>query len=97
MGRCHTFAPANNGLGMPIDWVHQRTQIYQSLYQVIPEPPEMLAAWTNLVAKYQITGFRVHDVRYVAMMQLCRISHLMTYNVKHYQRFPITIVDPAAF
>ncbi|MCL2647184.1 MAG: hypothetical protein FWD61_09285 [Phycisphaerales bacterium] len=82
---------------MPIDWVHQRTQIYQSLYQVIPEPPEMLAAWTNLVAKYQITGFRVHDVRYVAMMQLCRISHLMTYNVKHYQRFPITIVDPAAF
>ena len=66
------------------------------MYQVIAEPPEMLATWTNLVAQYQITGFRVHDVRYVALMQLCGINHLMTYNTKHYQKFPITLVDPSS-
>ena len=52
--------------------------------------------WVSLVELYGVTGFRAHDARYVAMMQIYDIRHLMTYNVKHFASYPITIIDPAA-
>ena len=50
--------------------------------------------WEDLVDHYAVTGFRAHDARYVAMMQLCGIQRFLTYNVKHFEQFPIAILDP---
>lgn len=66
------------------------------MFRVLPEPPEIVPLWAALVEKSRVTGFRAHDARYVAMMQAHGINRLMTYNVKHFAAYSITIIDPAA-
>lgn len=62
---------------------------------MLVEPPKMLETWAALVERHEVKGFRAHDARYVALMQLHGITRLMTYNVKHFQDYGITLLDPA--
>jgi len=83
-----------NGLGM--DSAHARPWIttFQRMFRLLSEPAEIVRTWADLVDRYAVSGFRAHDARYVAMMQLHGISQLLTYNIKHFDQFPITILDP---
>ena len=83
-----------NGLGMDIARVRQWIATFQRMFCLLSEPPEIVRTWAALVEQHAIKGFRAHDARYVAMMQLRGIQRLLTYNVKHFDQFPITILDP---
>jgi predicted nucleic acid-binding protein len=84
-----------NGLGMDIARVRMWIAASQHYYRLLPEPEKILPTWAALVEMHQVKGFRAHDARYVAMMQLHGITHLMTYNVSHFQDYGISILDPS--
>ena len=90
-----TRAPGNNGLGMDASRASRWIRRYSRLFSVVADPPGLVQAWHQLVAKFDVRGFRAHDARYAALMQLLGMQTLMTYNVKHYVGFPITLIDPS--
>jgi len=87
----------SNGLGMATDQASRWIKRYTQRFELLADPPTLFDVWADLVAKYQITGIHAHDARYVALCHALNIPKLMTYNVKHYQKLPITIVDPSNF
>lgn len=40
-------------------------------------------------------GFRAHDVRLVAAMQVYGVMHILTFNGGHFRGLPVTVLDPA--
>jgi predicted nucleic acid-binding protein len=90
-----TRPPANNGLGFDGSRANRWLGRYVRLFRFLPEPLELFQNWTALITKHDVRGFRPHDARYVAMMQLQGITQLMTYNVKHFQDYGISILDPS--
>ena len=91
-----TRAKSVNGLDMSVSSAKQWIAACSRMFHLLQEPAELVEAWATLVEKYGVTGFRAHDARYVALMQLHGITHFMTYNVKHFSNYPINIVDPSA-
>jgi len=85
-----------NGIGMEITRAKQWLTVCKRIFPMLDESPEIVSIWESLVEKFGVKGFRAHDARYVAMMQLHGIDQFMTYNVKHFSCFPINILDPAA-
>jgi predicted nucleic acid-binding protein len=83
-----------NGLGMDTPRARVWILNFLRMFPLLSEPSELVGTWADLVARYDVKGFRAHDARYVAMMQLHGIQRLLTYNVKHFDPFPISILDP---
>jgi hypothetical protein len=78
-----------------IDRARQWLAACRRTFRFLPDPPDLIGQWTQVVTQFAIKGFRAHDARYVAFMQLHGISHLMTYNVKHFVNMGIQLIDPA--
>jgi predicted nucleic acid-binding protein len=90
-----TRDPTNNGLGMNAARARRWINRYLRLFQLVHEPANLLGAWTALVETHDIRGFRAHDARYVALMQVLGIDKLMTLNPKHFKTFAVTVINPA--
>lgn len=93
--------PANvNGLGYPIRAVEQKVSIYEALFPLLPETPAIHPAWRSLVASAAVIGKQVHDARLAAVCQVHAVTHLLTFNTRHFTRFTpfiptLTVIDPA--
>ena len=61
---------------------------------LLADPPALLKTWRDLVLQYGVTGFRVHDARYVSAMRCYGITQLMTHNLGDFKDFPIQLIDP---
>src|SRR5579863_6048530 len=77
-----TRAPEVNGVGMDIGRARQWIANFLRMFPLLPEAGELVRIWAAVVEKYGVKGFRAHDARYVALMQVHRVGKLMTYNVK---------------
>lgn len=94
--------PANvNGLGYPIPAVEQKLSIYESVFPLLPETPAIHPAWRSLVSSAAVVGKQVHDARLAAVCQVHTVSHLLTFNTRHFARFTpfipsLSVVDPAS-
>lgn len=67
----------------------------EALFPLAPETPAIYPLWRALVDTYSIIGRQVFDARLVAVMHTHGITHLLTLNPSHFQRFAgITVVDP---
>lgn len=51
--------------------------------------------WLRLAANHDCAGKAAHDARIVAAMNLHGAMQLLTFNPKDFQRYPITVLDPA--
>lgn len=78
---------AHNGLGLSVAQAEIQLQALEGIFAVRPEAPGLYAQWRRLVVTYGITGVQVHDTRLIAAMQLQGISHLLTFNSRHFARF----------
>jgi len=83
-----------NGMGMEIERARSWIGNCLRMFPLLPEPAQLVRAWVAIVEKYGIKGFRAHDARYVALMQLQGLDKIMTYNVRDFAVFPIKIIDP---
>jgi predicted nucleic acid-binding protein len=87
---------AANGLGLTAVQNTPRIRMLLRQFPLLPDTPVIYPLWENLVVTHGILGRQVYDARLVAVMQAHGVTHLLTFNVNHFQRFPgITVVDPA--
>jgi predicted nucleic acid-binding protein len=91
---------AVNGLGLsPVD-VESLTATFESRFSLLPETPDIFPAWKTLVSALNVIGKQVHDARLVAVCHAHQVTHVLTFNVSHFNRLAgvgpgLVVVNPA--
>ena len=85
-----------NGLGMEPESAIWWIRHFQRTCHVLPDRIDALKTWEAMVVQYRVKGFQAHDLKFVAAMQVHGVSRILTFNLKHFKNYPITVVDPAS-
>lgn len=87
----------NGGLGMSnADGVAEVKRL-QSLFALLPDPPDLYPVWLRLIQQHAVVGKRAHDTRLVAAMTAAQIPAILTFNASDFRPFPgITVLEPAS-
>jgi predicted nucleic acid-binding protein len=95
---CATRPISANGLGLLPAIVEQQSAAFETAFGVLPESAGIYPEWKRLVAAVGIVGKQVHDARLAAICVVHGISHVLTFNVGHFQRLAaaasLQIVSP---
>ncbi len=87
---------AANGLGFSATQADAELARLEALFPLLSDTPALLAEWRRLVVAYGVLGKNGHDARLVAALLVHGLTHLLTFNVADFARFPgITVLDPA--
>jgi predicted nucleic acid-binding protein len=88
-----------NGLGQAPAQVALLVARFQITFTMLPDTAAIFAEWERIATGYGVIGKQAHDARLVAAMKAHGISHLLTFNVAHFNRYSagegITVIDPA--
>ena len=89
-----------NGGGLSVHDAERYSADFEAAFPILPETPDIYPAWKQLVTALGVVGKQVHDARLVAVCHAHGISHLLTFNGRHFARFAaiepgVVIVDPA--
>ena len=92
----YTRPRVNNGLGYsPAAALHEIDDLTRR-YPLLADPPEIFDEWKSRVALRQVTGKQAHDARLVAAMAVHGLTRLLTFNPRHFARYPeIETIDPS--
>jgi len=64
-------------------------------FPVLPEPPEVLDLWLDLVIRNSLRGKRIHDAHLLATMRANGVTKLLTLNAADFPATPgITVLTP---
>ena len=86
----------SNGLGWSPALVEAEIQQIQNQFPTLDDNPDVFLNWLQLVKQHAVHGKNVHDARLTAVMQTYGLTHLLTFNVADFQRYPaIMVVNPA--
>ncbi len=67
-GAVATRDKKHNGLSMPTDRVALWIGYFRRVFTLLPDRPELVNVWLNLVKSHDVKGFKVHDARLAAAM-----------------------------
>lgn len=85
-----------NGLGKGLEEAVADLKNIEALFQWIDDTPAVFDALRSLVTSTPVLGKNAHDARLVAAMIAHELTHLLTFNIQDFRRFPIiTAVSPA--
>lgn len=92
---------AANGLGLSSGAALVLADTFEAAFPLLAETPDIYPAWKGLVGALGVIGKQVHDARLVAVCQVYRVSHLLTFNVAHFIRLAsygpgVVVVDPVS-
>jgi len=86
----------NGGLGATADECAAIVRDLMRSFRVLPDPPELLDLWLDLVARHGIVGKRAHDARLVAFRRGHAIRRLATFNIDDFRAFDgLELMRPA--
>jgi predicted nucleic acid-binding protein len=54
---------------------------------IVPDPPDLLQRWLELVTLHEVRGRKVYDARLAALMIGAGVSHILTNNAQDFSRF----------
>jgi predicted nucleic acid-binding protein len=96
-----TRPAAANGLGLSASEVREIIDVFAAEFQPAAETPDVYPALRNLLGVVEVIGKQVHDARLVAVCHANKISHLLTFNGRHFARYSavppgLVVVDPAS-
>ncbi len=77
-----------NGLEMSAEETRMSLNVLLPYYTFLDDIVGVFAEWLDLVTKHAVHGKVAHDARYVAAMKLHGVTHLLTYNVSDFSRYP---------
>lgn len=93
-----TRSPEQNGFGLLPAAASQDVQRLEELFSVLRDERTVLDHWRSLVVQHAVVGKGAHDARLVAAMIRHRLTHLMTFNLTDFKRYPmISLLDPSEF
>jgi predicted nucleic acid-binding protein len=86
---------ARNGLGMTaIEAEEELRKLGPPLFRFMRDERAIYGPWHGLVCDYAVQGKQSHDARLVAAMLRHNLTHLLTFNVRDFQRYrEIEVVD----
>ena len=92
-----TRPAANNGLALSVDETAKHVSTFKKVFTLLPETPDVLPEWEQLVVKHKVVGKQAHDARLVAAMNVHNVTHLLTFNTDDFKRYDgITVVSPSS-
>lgn len=91
---------AVNGLGLSVAVAEAKAAAFERAFPLLPETPDIYPAWKSLAQAAGVIGKQVHDARLVAICHVSGTTHLLTFNVPHFERLAgfspgLVVVDPA--
>ena len=87
----------NNGLGLSTAEADQEIARLLVPFPLIDDTPDLFPEWRALVLAHDCKGKVAHDARMVAAMRTHRLTHILTFNINDFTRFPgITVLNPAS-
>ncbi len=87
---------ASNGMGLSATATAAELTRLQQLFPLLADSAAIFPAWLGLVTRHAVLGKQGHDARLVAAMMIHQVTHLLTFNVADFSRFPgIVAIDPA--
>lgn len=88
---------ANNGLGLSCADAKAHVDRLLAAYTLLEDSPGLTLRWLGLVAAHAVIGKNAHDARLVAAMQSHGVTHLLTFNVGDFGRFPdLSVTAPGS-
>jgi predicted nucleic acid-binding protein len=89
-----------NGLGLSVAEAEAKAVVFEAVFPLAAETPDIYPTWKSLVAALGVSGKQVHDARLVAICHVHKLTHLLTFNVGHFVRLSgygpgIVVIDPA--
>jgi predicted nucleic acid-binding protein len=86
---------ANNGLGLSSVECARDVANLKASFPFLDDKPTLFTEWEAIVSAFTCHGKLAHDARYVAAMRTHGLTHLLTFNVSDFSRYPgLTILDP---
>jgi hypothetical protein len=86
-----------NGLGLTTPVAEKLIQDFHGMFSLLPDTPAIYPEWFRLVSQHSVLGKPAHDARIVAAMNVRALTHILTFNVSDFQRYPaIVALDPVA-
>jgi predicted nucleic acid-binding protein len=76
-------------LGFDIEKTAKLLRLYERLFPVISDNPDIYLEWKRLVKDFQVKGVQVHDARLVASMKTHGLNNILTFNVKDFKRYQV--------
>lgn len=94
-----TRPTALNGLGLSTADAAAQATGFEAAFPLLMETPDIYPAWKALVEGLGIVGKQVHDARLMAVCDVHRVTHLLTFNISHFARMAgfgpgVIVVDP---
>jgi len=86
----------NNGLGLlPAQASRILSRIESSVLRLSDSVDTVYAEWKKLVTVHGVSGKTAHDARLVAAMNVHGISHVLTFNVRDFERYSgLVAIEP---
>jgi len=81
-------ATARGGLGMTVSRTDRRVRLLEQYLVLLPDILPVHEEWRRLLVAHAVTGVQVHDARLVAAMRVYQVTHLLTFNIADFQRYP---------
>lgn len=89
-----TRPAAENGLGMTTADVDAAIDLWLEVFTLLRDERGIFVLWRELARQHDAKGKSAHDTRLVAAMNRHNLSHLLTFNVADFRRYPgIEVVD----
>jgi predicted nucleic acid-binding protein len=94
---CTRPVTARGGFGLTVAETDRRMRRLERRFVLLPDTPLVHQQWRGLLVSRSVSGVQVHDTRLVAAMTIYGLTHLLTFNVGDFARFPtIEAVHPQA-
>ena len=91
-----TRPQTENGLGYTLARAERWLTRFRGSFQLQYETARVYQQWRNLLAEHQVSGKQAHDARLAAAAQTHRFDAILTFNAKHFQRYPgLSVLHPA--
>ncbi|MDZ4688365.1 MAG: PIN domain-containing protein [Planctomycetaceae bacterium] len=85
----------NNGLGMSTAEAQAELAAIQRLFRLLRDERAIFSIWEHLVSSLAVKGKQTHDARLAVAMQRHAITHLLTFNMPDFARYPLmTTLSP---
>jgi len=88
------------GLGLPVAEAERLAPIFAARFPLLEDTAAIYPAWRSLVSALGVIGRQVHDARLASVCHAHAVTHVLTFNVAHFQRLAthppgLVVVDPA--
>lgn len=87
----------SNGLALTIEEAARELEGLKTIVSILPDTPDILSKWEDLVIQHRVSGKQAHDARIVAAMKVHGVTHLLTFNTDDFKRYAdIAAAHPAS-